>query len=429
MAFNIAVTSKYNPFTYEDYIKPLEQYTKDYKEQEEKIQEKLTNIAALEPLIHDSGIADHDENTEYINHYKNYVQSLNDLTNKLYTEGFDRRSQSQGFLDTQKAYSSKILPLSDALAAMKKAHAEEDKLRQQGFILGKGSNNWSISDFYGMNTPGEAAKVSLDSIETNTAEIARSLTGAMETKYSIDKKKIIEGALDGYTAEKGINALKYASNYDQLSPAELNVIGLIESQVRERILNDLGYTEEEYNALDSNTKQKINERVHAGLIKGLSYGENITPRRHVSSGERGGSTNSNVPYWHITANGVTPGEKAFTYARGLSNAIDSQVNQLTAQGHIVTKVLYGGVAMAGTPMPANPTQADSDNYLPYDVRNISFATGSKSSIPIQIEYTPKDNPNKKEVITVGQVKGNVLTSTTQPKDDDDDGGSPDVIIP
>ena len=31
MAFNIAVTSKYNPFTYEDYIKPLEQYTKDYK--------------------------------------------------------------------------------------------------------------------------------------------------------------------------------------------------------------------------------------------------------------------------------------------------------------------------------------------------------------------------------------------------------------
>ena len=424
----ITVTSKYKPFTYEELVKPLEGYWKDYDAQEETLQKESTNIAALEPLIYDASIGSNEANAKYIKQYKDYVKSLQDLTDKLHTEGFDRRTQGRDLLAIQKNYHSQMRPLTEALTTMKKAHADENKLRQQGFVLGQGSNNWSISDFYGMNTPGETAKVSLDSVEKNTEEIAKSLTGAMEVKYSINKQKIIDGALDGYTAEMGINALKYAEKSDQLSPAERNVIGLIENQVKERILNDLGYTEEEYNALDSNTKQKINERIHTGLIKGLLYKESITPRRRVNNGGGGGSY-PDVPYWHITANGVTPGEKAFTYARGLSNAVDSQVNQLTAQGHIVTKVLYGGVAMAGTPMPENPTQADSDNYLPYDVRNISFATGSKSSIPIQIEYIPKDNPNKKEVITVGQVKGNVLTSTTQPKDDDDDGGSPDVTIP
>lgn len=423
----IAITSKYKPFTYEDYIKPLEQYTKDYKAQEEKIQKELTDIASLESLIYDEALKTDEDNQEYINQYSNYVKSLHDLTDKLYNEGFDRRTQGQAFLDTQKVYNSKIKPLALALTGMQKAHIEEAKLRQQGFILGKGADNWSISDYYGMNTPAEATKVSLDSIEKNTAEIAKSLTAAMETKYSIDKKKIINGTLQGYTAEKGINPLEYAQNNSNLSAAELNVLELIKNQVKERILNDLGYTETEYGALDSATRARIDEKVHAGLIKGLSYGENITPRRRETNGGGGGGGHK-VPYWHITANGVTPQERAFTYAKGLSNAIDAQVKQLTDQGHSVTRVYYGGASLAGTPMPSNPTDTDRQNYLPYDVRNISYASGSSTSIPIQIEYTPKDKPGKKETITVGQVKGNILTNTTQPDPyrGNDEDQSPDV---
>lgn len=416
----IAITSKYKPFTYEDYIKPLEQYTKDYKAQEEKIQKELTDIASLESLIYDEALKTNEDNLEYINQYSNYVKSLNDLTDKLYNEGFDRRTQGQAFLDTQKVYNSKIKPLALALTGMQKAHIEEAKLRQQGFILGKGADNWSISDYYGMNTPEETAKVSLDSIEKNTAEIAKSITNAMETKYSISKKSIINGALAGYTSEKGINALEYAQNSGKLTAEELNLVGLIENKVQARILNDLGYTKEEYDALDSNTKLKINERIHTGLIKGLTHGESITPRRRTD-GDGGGGGGYKAPYWHITANGVTSSERAFKYAQGLNNAVENVINEYEAKGATVKAVYYGGQALEETPLPAGRTEdtmteSDLANHLKYDVRNASWAVGTNSSIPIVIEYTTPGDPKVKTKI-VGQVKGNMLTNTQAGNDE------------
>ena len=54
MAFNIAVTSKYNPFTYEDYIKPLEGYWEDYEKQE----------AALADLINGEEVVAYDSATD-----------------------------------------------------------------------------------------------------------------------------------------------------------------------------------------------------------------------------------------------------------------------------------------------------------------------------------------------------------------------------
>lgn len=414
----ITVTSKYKPFTYEELVKPLEGYWKDYDVQEETLQKELTNIAALEPLIYDASIGSNEANAEYIKQYKDYVKSLQDLTDKLHTEGFDRRTQGRDLLAIQKNYRSQMLPLTEALSAMKEAHADENKLRQQGFVLGQGSNNWSISDFYGMNTPGETAKVSLDSIEKNTEEIAKSLTGAMETKYSIDKKKIINGALQGYTAEKGINALKYAENSGQLSPAELNVIGLIESQVKERILNDLGYTEEEYNNLDSATRARINERIHAGLIKGLSYGESITPRRKETDGG-GKPKDSGVPYLHVLANGVEPDQKAFQFATGINNAIESQISTLQTNGKHVTSVYYGG-----SPLSASPSSTKQEEYLQYDIRNISSALGTSTAVPVTIEYTEEGetDPTKVKAVTVFQVKGGDITSTLGTKPSNSNGG-------
>lgn len=393
----ITVTPKYKPFTYEELVKPLEGYWKDYDAQEETLQKELTNIAALEPLIYDASIGSNEANAEYIKQYKDYVKSLQDLTNKLHTEGFDRRTQGRDLLAIQKNYRSQMLPLTEALSAMKKAHADENKLRQQGFVLGQGSNNWSISDFYGMNTPGEAAKVSLDSIEKNTEEIAKSLTGAMETKYSIDKKKIINGALQGYTAEKGINALKYASNYDQLSPAELNVIGLIESQVRERILNDLGYTEEEYNSLDSNTKQKINARIHAGLIKGLSYGESITPRRHVSGIGSTGRGERAIPIFTVRNQGTTAAERNTAWVTGVDGIISAHITDITRASGTITSVNFGGHQLL--------TKSGTVN----SIDGISYTQTINSNIPVTISYTDNNGKTQKQVF---QIRGGGLTNTS-----------------
>ena len=49
MAFNIAVKSKYNPFKYEDYVKPLDEYAKSYEKYEDLITAEEVKLSALEP--------------------------------------------------------------------------------------------------------------------------------------------------------------------------------------------------------------------------------------------------------------------------------------------------------------------------------------------------------------------------------------------
>ena len=355
MALNIAIKSKYNPFTYEDYIKPLEQYTKDFKEHETKIQDALVNIATLEPLIKDASL-DTEENQKYIQQYNDYISSLENLTNTLYAEGFNRSTQGQGFLNTKKAYNSQILPLTEALTAMKKAHAEESKLESQGYILGSGAGNYSINDYYGMNTPQETRKLSLADVESNTQAIAANITKNMKANYSISRKAILNGSLDGYTTEKGINPLDYALSSDNLSVEDRNVIGLIKQQVQERILHDLGYTQEEYNKLDAATKNRINERIHTGLVKGLSYGEGITPKRKTSENGDEGTNHTggrSLPYIFVSdldfkkdyskeAETRQPDE---IFIDNLNTAISSNITRIKNSGNTVTKVTYGGIEL------------------------------------------------------------------------------------
>lgn len=397
MAFNIAVKSKYNPFTYEDYIKPLEQYTKNYKEQENKLQEALIDIASLEPFINDDQINNDQNNAEYIKQYKDYVKSLEDLTNSLYTEGFNRSTQSQGFLNARKAYKSQITPLTEALSAMKKAHAEETKLESQGYILGKGARNYSISDYYGLNTPEETKRVSLDSIESNTAAIAKNITSNMKTRYSISENQILQG-LRGYTAQKGINPLDYMQNIEGLSVADRNVIGLIKTQVQERILNDLGYTPEEYEALDQYTKNRINERIQTGFIKGLSYGENITPRAAgAGNGNGGGGSKYNYPIISVVAQNTKPEERYSEWTKGINNEINTRVGELQKKNAKNIIVTFGGKT------PSKNTQTGK-----YDISNISTMEVIKDHTLLIIQYTDDKGNTKYEQVG---IKGGRLSNT------------------
>ena len=83
MAFNIAITSKYDPFTYEDYIKPLENYWKEYAAHEEALSNTDVAASTLEYIINAEP-----ENSPLRTSYANFRKKLEEASNAL-VNGFD----------------------------------------------------------------------------------------------------------------------------------------------------------------------------------------------------------------------------------------------------------------------------------------------------------------------------------------------------
>ena len=289
MAFNIAVKSKYNPFTYEDYIKPLEQYTKSYKEFENKLQDILVDVAALEPFVEDADIKANSSNAKYLQQYKDYITGINTLTDKLHTEGYNRNLQNQDFLNIRKAYRSQMEPLNAAFKAMKTAHAEENKLLSQGRILGAGAGNTNIEDFWGMNTPDAVLSLSDNDMVTIASEIATTINkdpanthyyqrlkngqykeinqATFQTlKYS-DKKLEVGISLDKY--------LKYLKGEVALTDKEEATLETMRSAAQRSILKQLGYQEAEYGHLDAATRQKIDTNIERAIQRSIGQQEQL----------------------------------------------------------------------------------------------------------------------------------------------------------
>lgn len=136
MAFNIAVASKYNPFTFEDYVKPLEDYTKNYREHEEAVSALLTDVATVKSIVDALPESQKEEKEKFYNYY-NKLESESDA---LRQSGYNRE-RAKSMTELKKLYAIEIPRISLAEQSRRAALAEYMKLRNSGKYIMDESNS------------------------------------------------------------------------------------------------------------------------------------------------------------------------------------------------------------------------------------------------------------------------------------------------
>lgn len=118
--YNLVVTSKFNPFTYEQMLAPIAAATEAHQKVEDAYNELDTKASIWEGLADEQ--ADHDT---YIQ-YKNYANALRDKAYQLASEGLTPTSR-RDMLDLKARYSKEITPIEQAYAARQEQAKEQQK--------------------------------------------------------------------------------------------------------------------------------------------------------------------------------------------------------------------------------------------------------------------------------------------------------------
>lgn len=117
--YELVVNSKFQPFSFERYIKPYQMYGEAYKEIENALVELDTKASVWE------GMANKESDPQAYTMYKTYADNLREQANKLASEGLTPASR-QAMLNMKSRYSKEIVPIENAYRKR-----EEDIARQK----------------------------------------------------------------------------------------------------------------------------------------------------------------------------------------------------------------------------------------------------------------------------------------------------------
>lgn len=165
MARIITDNTKFNPFSFEEMIKPLALYAQEYRAQEDAINTLATNASIW------NGMADEQSDPYAYSLYKGYADDLASQAEILSKEGLSPTSR-RAMLKLKERYNSEILPIETAAkrrqtlaAEQRQALAQNPTLRYERY-----ASNMSLDDF----------------ILNPTLDYGRSYSGALLTQQAAD---------------------------------------------------------------------------------------------------------------------------------------------------------------------------------------------------------------------------------------------------
>lgn len=162
--YSLVVDSKFEPFSFERYIKPYQLYDQAYRELETQYSDYANKTGVWENLINQETEA------EAYNQYKNYMTALEDSAEALMREGLNP-SQRTRLVGMKGRYSKEITPIEQAYAR----RAEQMKIQQE--MLAKDPTTLF---------EGEASKTSLDDYLNNLQLTYRTHSGSVLEKQASD---------------------------------------------------------------------------------------------------------------------------------------------------------------------------------------------------------------------------------------------------
>lgn len=263
MGLNIAITSKYNPFTYEDYIKPMEQYWKDYDKYEEDLDKLTTDVATMRSVI--GTMKEGAEKTKY----NKYLTSLDNQVNSLASEGLTAQNR-KALRDLKNEYSELMPRLALAEEARRKDLAEYTKLANSGeyFLYNESPIDKTVEDYLDGKQPSyniglSKTKIGQTAQEAGKAYSSRVFPDATTEEITLAGKKFLQ-----VTEERGVQAaLADVSTQDPRFSA---------------ILTEL-YREAGIDNMSSQEQEKAKKHIAKNFWEGLAYQKAVDYKSIASS--------------------------------------------------------------------------------------------------------------------------------------------------
>lgn len=136
---NIIVDSSYNPFTFDEIIKPFQMYSEAYKQTEDDFTTLSAQAEAWKSAVNQGN------NPKAYGMYSDYINRVNSAVDRL--NGKDGLRARQELSKLKKDYFSSIKPISDAYLQRQKHIEEQAKGRAAGLTYDKDASQASIDEY------------------------------------------------------------------------------------------------------------------------------------------------------------------------------------------------------------------------------------------------------------------------------------------
>ena len=254
---NIVVNSRFNPFTYEQLVKPLEDYTKAYNEAEEQ----YANLATQTEAFRD--IATQENSPEAYAMFSRYAKDLETVTDD-FSRGMTMANRRQ-LLGLKRRYAKEITPIARADAARQEAikYRRDTRARDNSAIFKV--ENLSLDDFLHGKTVSEDYVSGKDILARTSAKaeaLGKSLFSDPEFKTVLGGQKYQITQQNGMSPE-----MFYAVVNDQLNNPNISEALRTKLQGFRQIMDD-----ELANVADwgDAARQQVLSSVTTGMYAGLA---------------------------------------------------------------------------------------------------------------------------------------------------------------
>lgn len=254
---NIVVNSRFNPFTYEQLIKPLEDYTKAYNE----VEEQYANLAKQTETFRD--VATRENSPEAYAMLNRYATDLENVIDD-FSRGMTLANRKQ-LLGLKRRYAKEITPIARADAARQEAlkYRRETRARDNSAIFKV--ENLSLDDFLHGRTVSEDYVSGKDILARTSAKaeaLGKALFSDPEFKEALNGQKFQITQQNGMTPE-----MFYAVVNDQLNNPNISEALRTKLQGFRQIMNDELATVADWG---ENAKQQVLNSVTTGMYAGLA---------------------------------------------------------------------------------------------------------------------------------------------------------------
>lgn len=140
--YDLVVTSKFNPFSFERYIQPYQMYGEAYKEVEDALGELATKANVWEEM------ANEQTDPYAYKMYKNYANDLENKAGQLAREGLNATSR-RDMLNMKARYSKEITPIEQAYTARQKQAEQQQQalLQDNDLMFSRRAATTSLDDY------------------------------------------------------------------------------------------------------------------------------------------------------------------------------------------------------------------------------------------------------------------------------------------
>ena len=271
----MVVNSRYNPFTYDELVKPLADYNTAYEKQEAALEKLATDAGAVEAFINEENAP------KSWGVYTQFRDQLKNQADELATKGLSAKLRKD-ILNTGASYRSNVSPIVAAINRRQEAIKEfnNSPAGKSSNYIGQKPSDTSVDDWIGGNTPQIFGVNGNDVSDYVKAEVQ----AASERNYQLFQRSGYNVTKMGASQEETaalIRALRAGGVFDDSTP-QGKYLNSILNDLRTNVITNAktAFGFNNFLAFDANNNpimtadaNKFMDSVYHGIMSGMKGSE------------------------------------------------------------------------------------------------------------------------------------------------------------